>query len=156
MIPRDERESRIMSVEPAPRLPSTPDNMALQTVTVAQVNGDDAISRDGSPLSINSATKRKRDVSDDGSAELNGNGGITPRINGVHKTRSQKGLIRDYFEVLRRYAPNLDDFSMLITPVLRCLPPIPGIAPLIILDHHQVRYRPCHPRAAGSGGPLQQ
>ncbi|OIW26768.1 hypothetical protein CONLIGDRAFT_580786 [Coniochaeta ligniaria NRRL 30616] len=78
----------------------------------AQVNGANTtipLSRSHSPVSISSSTKRKRD---DGSAEadarLAGTSADTKStatvVNGAtQKPRDQKALIREYFDILRRY-----------------------------------------------------
>ncbi|KAH8880376.1 hypothetical protein GQ53DRAFT_543802 [Thozetella sp. PMI_491] len=79
--------------------------MASPAVAVAQVNGVAAPSRPDSPMSINSSTKRKRDASEDSTAEINGNQTTKPAINGYYKTQDQKTLIRDFYDVLRSYEP---------------------------------------------------
>jgi hypothetical protein len=84
-----------------------PPDMASPGLATVQVNGVAALSRPDSPASINSSTKRKRDASDDGGPdpELNGRDTPKPVVNGVHKSRDEKPLIRDFFDVLQRYAP---------------------------------------------------
>ncbi|EOO01995.1 hypothetical protein UCRPA7_2472 [Phaeoacremonium minimum UCRPA7] len=81
--------------------------MASPDVAVPQVNGLSASPHPGSPQSINSSTKRKRDVSDDGSAaEENVTDEAKPAVNGNHLHRDQKTLIRNYLEVVKRYDVN--------------------------------------------------
>ncbi|KAJ9148606.1 hypothetical protein NKR23_g4837 [Pleurostoma richardsiae] len=73
-------------------------------VAVAHVNGlPGSSSRPDSPQSVNSSTKRKRDASDDGSADVNGAEDEKPPTNGNHITRDEKALIRNYFDVLTSY-----------------------------------------------------
>jgi hypothetical protein len=83
--------------------------MASPGLATVQVNGVAALSRPDSPASINSSTKRKRNASDDGDPDPDHNGldGPKPAANGVHKSRDEKPLIRDFFDVLQRYAPFL-------------------------------------------------
>ncbi|KAK0649417.1 hypothetical protein B0T16DRAFT_456836 [Cercophora newfieldiana] len=81
--------------------------MASPAPAAVQVNGVAALSRPDSPASINSSTKRKRDASDDGGpdTDLNSRDGPKPAINGVHKFRDEKPLIRDFFDVLQSLDP---------------------------------------------------
>jgi hypothetical protein len=81
--------------------------MASPGLATVQVNGVAALSRPDSPASINSSTKRKRDASDDGGPdpELNGRDTPKPVVNGVHKSRDEKPLIRDFFDVLQSLDP---------------------------------------------------
>lgn len=74
-----------------------------------QLNGVASASRPESPASVNSSTKRKRDASDDGSPDPDRNprGALKPLVNGVHKRRDEKPLIRDLFDALQTYAPHL-------------------------------------------------
>jgi hypothetical protein len=77
-------------------------------------------------MSIASSTKRKRDDSDDGSAEANphptttsGDIKSTAAIKGAAQAaRDQKLLIHDYFAVLRRYALPI---THVLGPLLRSL-----------------------------------
>ncbi|KAK0611528.1 hypothetical protein B0T14DRAFT_571413 [Immersiella caudata] len=81
--------------------------MASPGLATMQVNGVAALSRPDSPASINSSTKRKRDASDDSGPDpdLNGRDPPKPAVNGVHKSRDEKPLIRDFFDVLQSLDP---------------------------------------------------
>lgn len=80
--------------------------MASPGVAAPQANGVAASSRPDSPASVNSSTKRKRDASDDGNSDADANGRGKPATvaNGIHAHRDEKPLIRDFFDVLQRYA----------------------------------------------------
>ncbi|KAK3689871.1 hypothetical protein B0T22DRAFT_514609 [Podospora appendiculata] len=101
------------SPAPAPDAPAIATATATATATAAaspalaapaSVNGVAVLSRPGSPSSVNSSTKRKRDASDDGDEpELNGSGCEKPTINGVHTSQDRKSLIRDFFDVLQSF-----------------------------------------------------
>ena len=86
-----------------------------------QLNGVAASSRSESPpASVNSSTKRKRDASDDGTPDpaRNPREALKPLVNGVHKVRDGKPLIRDLFDALQTYAP----LPSLATAPLHVLP----------------------------------
>ncbi|KAK1831284.1 hypothetical protein QBC39DRAFT_96980 [Podospora conica] len=72
-----------------------------------QLNGVASMSRPESPASVNSSTKRKRDASDDGipDPDRNPRGALKPLVNGVHKPRDEKPLIRDLFDALKTIEP---------------------------------------------------
>ncbi|KAM7204287.1 hypothetical protein V8F20_003700 [Naviculisporaceae sp. PSN 640] len=75
--------------------------MASPAVASAQVNGVATLSRPGSPASINSSTKRKRETDDDGEPQVNGAQQNKPTINGVQPSQDHKLLLRDFFDVLQ-------------------------------------------------------
>jgi hypothetical protein len=94
--------------------------MASPAIAVAaQVNGASTTipssSRSHSPMSIASSTKRKRDDTDDGSAQAHPRPPSTSAdtrpaatLNGTPpKARDQRLLIRDYLDVLRKYAASV-------------------------------------------------
>lgn len=76
--------------------------MASPAVAIPLVNGANV--RSESPLSINSSTKRKRDASDDGDAEVKPTPSIKAVVNGKHSPGNHKALIREFFGALQRYA----------------------------------------------------
>ena len=80
--------------------------MASPAVVAAQVNGVAPLSRPDSPASsINSSTKRKRESSDDyNDPDLDRAGPPKLPVNGVHASQDRKSLVRDFFDVLQRYA----------------------------------------------------
>lgn len=82
--------------------------MASPGLAAVQVNGVAAQAHTSdSPASINSTSKRKRDASDDGDLDQvrNSSDGPQAGINGVHKARDEKPLIRDFFDVLQSLDP---------------------------------------------------
>lgn len=79
--------------------------MAAPDVAVPQANGLPGASHPDSPQSINSPTKRKRDVSDEGSPEPNGVNESTSVTAHNHKPRDEGPIVQSYFEVLRRCDP---------------------------------------------------
>lgn len=82
-----------------------PPAMASPAVVAHQVNGLAATSRPDSPASINSSTKRKREDSDDGDIHLNSDKPTNQPVDGLRTSPDGKLLIRDFFDVLARYAP---------------------------------------------------
>lgn len=78
--------------------------MASPAVAVPQVNGTSPMPRPGSPSSIQSSTKRKRNESEESATELDTAREGNVAVNGTSLERDQKTLIRDYFDVLQRYA----------------------------------------------------
>lgn len=89
----------------------------MASAAIAEVNGIAAPEAPGpeSPQPVNSSAKRKRDASDEDSADkMDGVENIATTttaaagaassvaVNGTYAARDQKALIRDYFEVLRR------------------------------------------------------
>lgn len=78
--------------------------MASPAVVAPQANGVAALSRPDSPASINSSTKRKREPSDDDEPNLNAPAPPNPPVNGVRASENNKSLVRDFFDVLERYA----------------------------------------------------
>ena len=97
--------SPVKTRDPPPKMASP----AVAVATQPHLNGSASVpqpadlSRPGSPISINSSTKRKRDVSDDGDTEMTGGDAPKPTVNGVHPTsRDRKLVIRDFYQVLQR------------------------------------------------------
>jgi hypothetical protein len=77
--------------------------MASLAVAVApQTKGVAALSRPDSPSSVSSA-KRKRPDGDEASPSIAGDDETKQHINGSESHRDEKELIRDYFNVLRKY-----------------------------------------------------
>lgn len=77
--------------------------MATPDVAAPSVNGVAASSRADSPAdSINSSTKRKRDANDDQQDHDDKNS--KPQVNGLQNCHDDQSLIRDFFDVLQRYA----------------------------------------------------
>lgn len=80
--------------------------MASPAVAAPQLNGvAAALSRPDSPASINSSTKRKRDPSDDGEPGPDAGDAAKHPVNGLRVSGDNTSLIRDFFDVLERYAP---------------------------------------------------
>ena len=79
--------------------------MASPAVAVPQVNGTSPLPpRPDSPSSIQSSTKRKRNESEDSTTGLDTTLENNLPVNGTHIERDQKALVRDYLDVLQRYA----------------------------------------------------
>lgn len=75
----------------------------MAAIAVAPVNGAVPSPQPESPQSSASATKRKRDVSDDGSPDANGAEDVKPLVvDAPVFVRDEKRLVRDFFDVLQR------------------------------------------------------
>jgi hypothetical protein len=115
--------------------------MASPAVVAAQINGVAPLSRPDSPASsINSSTKRKRESSDDDNdPDLNRAGPPKLPVNGVHASQDRKSLVRDFFDVLQRYAPfrrqPLCCAGLSIASAAACPPPFHPCANFIPPSH---------------------
>lgn len=81
--------------EPSPQSPPSPQSQSQQPQS------------DSSQSAVSAPAKRKRESSDDGSAELNDDAAdheAKPVVNGDHPVRNEATLIRNYFDVIQRYA----------------------------------------------------